>query len=142
MESLGGDQQWKVRFMANHAAILYYWVLNALWLVSPALAYGFSELIELHAVDTYTEFLESNADLLKSLPAPSIAVQYYQSDDLYMFDEFQTSRRTDDLRRRPIIKTLHDTFINIRDDEMEHVKTMLACQKEGRNEAVQSPHQF
>lgn len=30
--------------------------------------------------------------------------------------------------RTPTCDTLHDVFINIRDDEGEHVKTMAACQ--------------
>lgn len=38
------------------------------YLVSPFLAYNFSELIESHAVDTYTEFAEVNKELLQSLP--------------------------------------------------------------------------
>lgn len=38
------------------------------YLISPFLAYNFSELIESHAVDTYTEFAEVNKELLKSLP--------------------------------------------------------------------------
>jgi hypothetical protein len=65
--------------------------------------------------------------------------------DLYMFDEFQTSRKA--RTRRPEVsraymctqcshnvanllqvKTLYDVFCNIRDDESEHVKTMRACQ--------------
>lgn len=37
-------------------------------MVSPFVAYNFSELIESHAVDTYTEFAEVNKELLKSLP--------------------------------------------------------------------------
>lgn len=37
-------------------------------MISPFLAYNFSELIESHAVDTYSEFLETNEELLKSLP--------------------------------------------------------------------------
>jgi len=55
MESLGGDQLWIDRFMAQHAAIVYYWILVLLFVVSPQLAYNFSELIEAHAVDTYGE---------------------------------------------------------------------------------------
>jgi hypothetical protein len=35
MESLGGDQLWIDRFMAQHAAILYYWVLVGLFAFSP-----------------------------------------------------------------------------------------------------------
>ena len=46
MESLGGDACWRDRFLGQHAAIVYYFVLVALWLISPALAYNFSELIE------------------------------------------------------------------------------------------------
>ena len=128
MESLGGDSEWRSRFMANHAAILYYWILNAVWLISPMLAYRFSELIENHAVDTYSQFVDENESVLRSLPAPAIAKQYYQSDDLYMFDEFQTSRIDETLRRRPVVETLYDVFRCVRDDELEHVKTMVACQ--------------
>lgn len=38
------------------------------YFVSPFLAYNFSELIESHAVDTYTEFAAANKELLQSLP--------------------------------------------------------------------------
>ena len=54
MESLGGDQEWFVRFLAQHASIVYYFIMVTLWVLSPTLAYNFSELIESHAVDTYT----------------------------------------------------------------------------------------
>ena len=43
-------------------------VLAQGYLISPFLAYNFSELIESHAVDTYTEFAEVNKELLQSLP--------------------------------------------------------------------------
>lgn len=55
MESLGGDQLWFDRFLAEHAAILYYWVLIVMYLLSPKNAYAFSELVEWHATDTYTQ---------------------------------------------------------------------------------------
>jgi hypothetical protein len=51
---------------------VYYWVLNLLFFVSPRLAYNFSELIESHAVDTYTQFLDENEGLLKKLPVPRV----------------------------------------------------------------------
>ncbi|MEO0768097.1 MAG: plastoquinol terminal oxidase, partial [Cyanobacteria bacterium J06649_4] len=58
--------------------------------------------------------------------------------DLYMFDEFQTAHAP--AHRRPKIDNLYDVFVAIRDDEMEHVKTMVACQKpEGKN-TLASPH--
>jgi len=126
MISLGGDQSWRVRFLAQHAAIVYFFVLIGLWICSPSLAYNFSELIEAHAVDTYAEFVDSNEAALKALPAPKIAKEYYEAPDLYVFDEFQTGRAKGS--RRPVITNLYDVFCNIRDDEGEHVKTMAACQ--------------
>mmetsp|Transcript_2078 Transcript_2078/g.9125 ORF Transcript_2078/g.9125 Transcript_2078/m.9125 type:complete len:485 (-) Transcript_2078:90-1544(-) len=126
MESLGGDQMWSDRFLAQHAAVFYYWVLILMWSLSPSLAYNFSELIEAHAVDTYAEFVEENEDILRSLPAPKIARDYYTAADLYFFDEFQTSSRRGE--RRPEINSLYDVFANIRDDEKEHAATMSACQ--------------
>ena len=58
MESLGGDQAWWVRFLAQHSAIVYYWVLCLLWTLSPSLSYKFSEMLESHAVNTYGQFLD------------------------------------------------------------------------------------
>ncbi|CAI7784682.1 unnamed protein product, partial [Closterium sp. NIES-53] len=136
MESLGGDRLWVDRFFAQHAAILYYWVLNFMFLISPRTAYNFSELIEAHAVDTYGEFVDENEELLKTLPPSPAAIAYYNSDDLYMFDEFQTSRVPES--RRPKIESLYDVFCAIRDDEMEHVKTMSACQQ--LDSVVRSPN--
>jgi len=51
-----------------------------------------SELIEAHAVDTYQEFAESNKELLMQMEAPIVAKEYYESVDMYVFDEFQTNR--------------------------------------------------
>lgn len=94
-ESMGGDALWSDRFLAQHSAVLYYVVLLVMYLVSPKLAYNFSELIETHAVVTYTQFLAENEGLLKELPAPYCAVKYYRSNDLFYFDEFQTRRRAE-----------------------------------------------
>mmetsp|Transcript_23944 Transcript_23944/g.45505 ORF Transcript_23944/g.45505 Transcript_23944/m.45505 type:complete len:502 (+) Transcript_23944:312-1817(+) len=126
MESLGGDRSWLNRFLGLHSAIVYFLALLLLWLISPGVAYNFSELIEAHAVDTYAQFAEQNKDILKSLPPPSIATEYYEGVDMYMFDEFQTSRVP--RSRRPTVDNLYDVFCNIRDDEGEHVKTMATCQ--------------
>jgi hypothetical protein len=80
-----GDQLWIDRFMAQHAAIVYYIILVALFVASPKLAYNFSELIEAHAVDTYGEFADANEELLKTLPPPFVAVQYYLSGGIRRF---------------------------------------------------------
>eukprot|EP00270_Netrium_digitus_P019752 TRINITY_DN7871_c0_g2_i1.p1 TRINITY_DN7871_c0_g2~~TRINITY_DN7871_c0_g2_i1.p1 ORF type:complete len:599 (+),score=109.40 TRINITY_DN7871_c0_g2_i1:254-1798(+) len=138
MESLGGDKLWVDRFFAQHAAFFYYWILNGMFLISPKVAYNFSELIEMHAVDTYGSFVDQNEELLKSLPPPPAAISYYNSGDLYMFDEFQTSRVPES--RRPVIESLYDVFCAIRDDEYEHVKTMVACQ--ALDSRVESPHRL
>jgi len=136
MESLGGDQLWQVRFFAQHSAVVYYFVLIALWLLSPSLAYNFSELIESHAVDTYAEFAFANKDVLKTMPVPECAQQYYLSPDMFFFDEFQSQRPKGS--RRPEIQNLYDVFMTIADDEAEHVRTMRACQDP--NVKVTSPN--
>lgn len=46
MESLGGDQMWWDRFLAQHSAIFYFWVLILFYTFAPRMAYVFSELVE------------------------------------------------------------------------------------------------
>ncbi|KAK9834268.1 hypothetical protein WJX81_001729 [Elliptochloris bilobata] len=125
MESLGGDQYWVDRFLAQHAAVFYYWTVVLFFAISPSWAYTFSELVEGHATDTYDEFVAQNADKLKALPPPRVALEYYMAGDLYLFDELQTTGT--DPKRRPSCNSLYDVFRNIADDEREHVKTMTAC---------------
>jgi ubiquinol oxidase len=127
MESLGGDRSWRDRFLAQHAALAYFGLLCFAWLASPAVAYNFSELIEAHAVDTYAQFADENKNALRALPAPRVAKAYWTSDDLYLFDAFQSARPRRQLRR-PRVRSLHDVFCAIRDDEAEHVATMNECQ--------------
>lgn len=127
MESLGGADFWADRLLAKSAALIYYWVIVVLYIVSPRSAYRFMELVEEHAYTTYDNFLKTEADMLKSQPAPDIAIQYYRDGDLYLFDGFQTTSK--EFVRRPNVDTLYDVFVAIRDDEMEHVKTMGACQQ-------------
>ena len=138
MESLGGSEYWIDRFVSRHVAILYYWMTVAMYVVAPSTAYRFSELVERHAFHTYDEFLKSDGEALKKLPAPEVAVSYYRDGDLYMFDEFQTDHLP--AERRPKIDNLYDVFAAIREDEMEHVKTMVACQEPKVKMALNSPH--
>lgn len=138
LESLGGDSRWTDRFLARHVALLYYWIIVVLYVFSPRSAYHFMELVEQHAYKSYNSFLHENTEMLKAEPAPEIAVCYYRDGDLYMFDEFQTAHAP--AERRPQIDNLYDVFVAIRDDEMEHVKTMIACQKMDAQQAFHSPH--
>ena len=128
-----------------------------LYALAPRQAYRFSELVELHAYDSYDQFCAENAEKLKALLPPLVAARYYRSEEtLYMFDGFQDacdgSERSAARRvltagggeaegpvalsssssprrppRRPPCNTLYDVFVNIRDDEAEHVVTMKAC---------------
>jgi len=128
MESMGGDRAWIDRFFGQHSAVAYYLALVVLWLISPTIAYNFSELIEAHAVDTYEQFVEQNEELLKTIPAPRVAREYYEGEDMYLFDRFMTEREFGS--RRVQVDTLYDVFRTIAEDEGEHVKTMAACQDE------------
>lgn len=137
MEALGGDARWTDRFLAAHASLFYYWACVAGYLASPDVAYAFSELVEGHAVDTYSQFLQDNEAALKSIAPPRVALEYYEGADLYLFDEMVTGRGAGkgtapqpSSLRRPRVRSLYDVFAAIRDDEGEHVRTMVACRDE------------
>ncbi|MGD1902730.1 MAG: alternative oxidase [Geitlerinemataceae cyanobacterium] len=138
MEELGGKDRWLDRVLARTTAVIYYWIIVAIYLLSPRAAYHFMELVEEHAYHTYNEFLKAHAAELKAQPAPAVAISYYRDGDLYMFDEFQTGRAPES--RRPKIDNLYDVFVAIRDDEREHVKTMVACQVPATANQLHSPH--
>lgn len=135
MEELGGNSELVDRFLARFSAFFYYFMTVAMYMLSPRMAYHFSECVERHAYSTYDKFLKLNGEELKKLPAPEAAINYYMNEDLYLFDEFQTSRVP--CSRRPKVDNLYDVFVNIRDDEAEHCKTMKACQTHGN---LRSPH--
>ncbi len=138
MESLGGDNNWFDRLLARTSALVYYWILVVIYLFNPRAAYHFMQLVEQHAYHSYNDFLMAHTDELKAQPAPAIATNYYRDGDLYMFDEFQTGQQSG--IRRPPVDNLYDVFVAIRDDEKEHVKTMVACQKPNAYETFKSPH--
>ncbi|XP_026448127.1 ubiquinol oxidase 4, chloroplastic/chromoplastic-like isoform X2 [Papaver somniferum] len=121
MEELGGNSWWFDRFLAQHIAVFYYFMIVVMYMISPRMAYHFSECVEMHAFETYDKFLKLQGDELKKLPAPEVAVKYYTEGDLYLFEN------------------LYDVFLNIRDDEAEHCKTMKACQTHGN---LRSPHSY
>ncbi|TYI81942.1 hypothetical protein E1A91_D05G188500v1 [Gossypium mustelinum] len=137
MEELGGNSWWFDRFLAQHIAIFYYFMTVFMYTLSPRMAYHFSECVESHAFETYDKFIKAQGDELKKKPAPEVAIKYYTGGDLYLFDEFQTDRAP--CSRRPKIENLYDVFMNIRDDEAEHCKTMKACQTHGN---LRSPHSY
>ena len=124
MESLGGNERFNDRFVAQHIAFFYYWIVVILYICSPAVAYDLNKHVERHAFSTYDQFLQSNEDELKSKAAPQVAVDYYEGGDLYMFDAFQytnkynrdsklidkrlSAEEKENNRRRPVVKNLYD----------------------------------
>jgi len=110
-ESLGGDQEWWVRALAQHAAIAYYFTLVGLWFISPTLGYQFSEMLETHAVATYSQFIDENREALEELPPPSVAVEYYSlgaNDPL--FADYQKKDRSKNEQVRKIYKLYNQFF--------------------------------
>jgi ubiquinol oxidase len=138
MEELGGNKNWLDCALARTAALVYYWIIAAIYLVHPKAAYHFMEMVEEHAYASYDKFLKENEADLKAQAAPQVAIDYYRDGDLYMFDEFQTGQVA--THRRPPVNNLYDVFAAIRDDEAEHVKTMVACQGPQAQINFKSPH--
>jgi ubiquinol oxidase len=66
--------------------------------------------------------------MLKKMPVPPIAKKYYVDDNPFLFDLFCTVKDKDETgsysQRRPKLETLYDVFVNVRDDEKEHWKTL------------------
>jgi ubiquinol oxidase len=156
MEELGGSDRFTDRFVAQHIAFFYYWLVVTIYLINPAAAYNLNKNVESHAFNTYDEFLTKNEEELKKLPVPRVAVEYYEKGNMELFDAFhnkafefamfreklssqlsstsgENSKDGSDStwkRRRPVLKNLYDVFVNIRDDEKEHVDTMDNLQRD------------
>ncbi|RZC43807.1 hypothetical protein C5167_036762 [Papaver somniferum] len=92
MEELGGNSWWFDCFLAQHIAVFYYFMIVVMYMISPRMAYHFSECVEMHAFETHDKFLKLQGDELKKLLASEVAVKYYIEGDLYLFDKFQTAR--------------------------------------------------
>ena len=147
MESLGGSERFADRFVAQHIAFFYYWLVIAVYMTSPAIAYDLNKHVEKHAFDTYDQFLQSHEAELKLQPAPQVAIDYYQDGDLALFDAFQNDAFEIGMKmkpkeevlvepRRPVIKNLYDVFYNIRADEGEHAITMGKLQRDVSRRAL------
>ena len=131
MEELGGSDRWTDRFVAQHVAFFYYWIVVALYLVNPTFAYNLNQAVEEEAYQTYDNFIENNKEFLESQPAPEVAKKYYLGEDLYLFDAMHYDANGNrGTPRRPKMETLLDAFTAIRDDELEHVKTMAYLQED------------
>ena len=90
-------------------------ILVALFFVSPKQSYGFSLLLESHAVDTYGEFVDANEEVLKTLPVPDVAFEYF-NNFLFYYQEMQVTGEGS--KERPQLESLYDVFANILADEV------------------------
>jgi ubiquinol oxidase len=137
MESLGGNSNIVDRTLAQTMAFGYYWYVIVIYTFNESAAYHLSELIEDHAYNTYSKFTEEYEERLKLEPVPDVARKYYELDNPFLFDLFCTVKNKSDTdssssidgsnnysSRRPQLTSLYDVFINIRDDEKEHWKTL------------------
>lgn len=105
-------------------------------------AYHLSELIEDHAYETYDGYTSKYEGMLKTKPVPAIATKYYVEDNPFMFDQFCTVKNKNDdgtfSQRRPKLETLYDVFVNVRDDEREHWKTLCNLVQFGDMQGVEN----
>lgn len=137
-KALGGGERRIDRWISRIGVLAYYWILVFVYMIAPKSAYYFNQLVEEHAYHTYDKFLNEHEDWLKTQPAPEVAINYYCTGNLYMFDEFQLSHPP--MPRRPTIETLYDVFLCIRNDETEHIETMKVCQQPEAEQKLKSPH--
>ena len=128
MEEMGGSDRWADRFVAQHIAVFYYWTVVVAYMYNPTFAYNLNQAVEEEAYASYAGFVESNETFLKSQPAPTAAKKYYTGKDLYLFDAMHLQAARGGPTRRPKMDTLYDAIVAIRDDELEHVKTMAYLQ--------------
>lgn len=129
MEDLGGGTAWGDRFIAQHVALVYFWLGVAIFAASPAAAYDFNRRVEEHAFHTYDEFLRSGAaDAWRDVPAPDVATEYYAKVDcltaegLSVSPSSPSSLEADELCTP--VASLYDVFVRIRDDEAHHAESL------------------
>lgn len=157
MEELGGNKNFADRFIAQHIAFFYYWLVVGLYMTFPAIAYDLNKHVETHAFETYSKYLRENENTLKQQPPPKAAIDYYEKQNPYLFDAFQSENidcnnhmnRNQETSVEPAsnsnivkelvqkrrerqrkISNLYDVFERIRDDEAEHAKTMFILQRD------------
>jgi len=123
MEDLGGDALFRDRFVAQHLAFGYYWIVVALYLASPPAAYLFNHEVEKHAAETYSNFLAEKEAELRALPVPEVAALYYSSPT----QPLVSAAACDNGPRQ--LSSLYDVFCCIRDDELGHAQTMISLAK-------------
>jgi ubiquinol oxidase len=117
MEDLGGGDKWLDRFFARSLGIFYYWINCSLYLLFPSSGYYLMELVENHAAQTYTDFLQTKASSLKQTPASQISREYFFSKHARATTPPEITKDLD----------MYSVFESIRDDEQVHANDMKNC---------------
>jgi ubiquinol oxidase len=117
MEDLGGGDKWIDRIFARSLGFFYYWANCALYLFFPSSGYYLMELVEGHATQTYTDFLQIKASSLRNTPASNIAREYY-------FSKYARATNPPEITKN---LNLYSVFESIRDDEKVHANEMKNC---------------
>lgn len=65
MESIGGSDRWIDRLFAWHLVLVYYWIMVSYYFIDPVDAYHLNAGIELHATETYLNYLWENPTDIK-----------------------------------------------------------------------------
>ena len=78
MESRGGNSYWIDRFFARHLVLVYYWINVVYYWLAPRAAYHLSYEIEIHAAETYAEYLTRFPDDKKICEIMNDEVQHFQ----------------------------------------------------------------
>jgi ubiquinol oxidase len=119
MMEMGAGSMWLDQFLARHLSMVYFFVSAGVFLISPAMAYNLSELIEHHAYDTYDAYIQENEEKLRTeLAIPLIAHDYYASTTGH------ASRN---------IESMLDVLIAVRDDERAHADALELYGKDDLN---------
>lgn len=126
MEGLGGGAAWSDRFIAQHVALIYFWLGVLIFAASPAAAYDFNRRVEEHAFHTYDDFLRSGAaDAWQDVPAPEVASEYYAKVDCLTSEGLGNSPSSPDAAELCVpVASLYDVFVRIRDDEAHHAESL------------------
>ena len=78
MESRGGNAYWVDRAFARHLVLIYYWVNVVYYWVAPRAAYHLSYEIEMHAAETYAEYLTRFPNDTKICEIMNDEIQHFQ----------------------------------------------------------------
>lgn len=136
IEVLAGDRYWYDRIFARCTTVVCYWILVCIYIVNPYSIYRFIEFVARHAHDDYGRFIEECEQELILLPAPKLVMEPSRTEDFSLFAEFQTTDHSSS------ITNLLELFSAIRDQKMERIEMMLACQESNAKVEEKIPHRL